>query len=297
MRWPRVDVVFEMVKNYNLLLLRRLMRQWLNSSWNLLFWPPDVVRQWRDAKTARLVIGQWLVLRPKSRLYTPSDGPSIEIHTLHWPDADPRLAEHQQLVFDALALPLNRHVCRIDHGLWLNAVLQSATAEVVVFVDNDCIPLQRGVVERAARFADQQQSFVGIAQCSNHIPGAGGVFAAPAFLAVSRQAWHSLGRPDLRASRRCDVAEELSRAAEAAGLRYQAIHPTSFERAGQWGVYALGAYGPYGIGTVFGGCIFHLYEGRSRQNVDLFVQQCQKVLTNQQQQDQSLTMACASQWW
>jgi len=48
---------------------------------------------------------------------------------------------------------------------------------------------------------------------------------------------------------------------------------------------------------VFGGCIFHLYEGRSRQNVDLFVQQCQKVLTNQQQQDQSLTMACASQWW
>ena len=283
--------------HYDLFLFRRLQQQWFSSSWNLIAWPIDLVRRWHGADRVRQALGEWESVKPKSHLHITSDAPSIEIHTLQWPDADPRLADHQQRIFDAFNLPLNRHVCRIDHGLWLNAVLEQATAQVVMFVDNDCIPLQKGVVERAAHFAHEERSFVGVAQCSNHIPGAAGVFAAPAFLAVSPRAWHNLGRPDMRANRRCDVAEELSRAAEAAGLKYQAIHPTSFERAGQWGVYALGAYGPYGIGTVFGGCIFHLYEGRSRQNVDLFVQQCQTVIASQQGHETNFVMACDSQWW
>jgi hypothetical protein len=107
------------------------------------------------------------------------------------------------------------------------------------------------------------------------------VFAAPAFLAIPPLVWKALSCPDLRATRRADVAEELSQAANRVGLRYRALYPRYYSRPGRWGVYALDNYGDYGIGTVFDESVFHLYEGRMSHNVDLFVAVCQAVIAGQ----------------
>ena len=64
-----------------------------------------------------------------------------EIHSLNWPDSDPRLAEEQKAVFDYFQLPLSQHHRKVDHSLWMDAVLQQSKADVVLFVDNDCVPL------------------------------------------------------------------------------------------------------------------------------------------------------------
>jgi len=200
-----------------------------------------------------------------------------ELHSLAWPTADPRLAEHQAAVFRQFQLPLRQHCIQVDHGAWMDAVLAGSRADVVLFVDNDCVPLSRKVVLQALRYAAEQRSFLGLAQASNHINGGRHVFAAPAFLAVSRMAWKQLGRPSCRSNPRADVAEELSWCAEEQGLTYRAWYPTHYHHASSEGLWRLGHYGHFGIGSVFAERVFHLYQGRFAHNVDLFVQVCDQV--------------------
>jgi hypothetical protein len=159
----------------------------------------------------------------------------------------------------------------------MDVILASSKADVVLFVDNDCVPLARQPVLDAVRYAAEQQSFLGLAQASNHLNGGRHVFAAPAFLAVSRMAWQRLGCPSCRANPRADVAEELSWRAEEQGLVYRAWYPTHYHHPGVEGVWRLHHYGYFGIGTVFAERVFHLYQGRLAHNVDLFVEVCDQI--------------------
>ena len=200
-----------------------------------------------------------------------------EIHSLNWPGSDPHLAKEQKDVFNHFQLPLTQHKRKLDHSLWMDAVLQQSSADVVLFVDNDCVPLTRAAVTEALQWAAQQNSFLGLAQASNHINKGVHVFAAPAFLAISRAAWKRLGQPSCRPTRRGDVAEELSWRAEEEGLPYKAWYPTHFHHPSQEGLWRLGNYGVYGIGSVFADRVFHLYQGRFADNVDLFVRVCNDI--------------------
>ena len=112
-----------------------------------------------------------------------------EIHSLNWPGSDPRLADEQKGVFSHFKLPLTQHHRKLDHGFWMDAVLKQSSADVVLFVDNDCVPLSRSAPIEAIRWAAQHGFLHGLAQASNHINNGVHVFAAPAFLAIARSAW------------------------------------------------------------------------------------------------------------
>ena len=200
-----------------------------------------------------------------------------EIHSLNWPSSDPRLAEEQKAIFDYFRLPLSQHHRKLDHSLWMDAVLQQSRADVVLFVDNDCVPLTRAAVMEALHWAAKQNSFLGLAQATNHINKGVHIFAAPAFLAISRTAWTRLGQPSCRPTQRGDVAEELSWRAEEQGLTYKAWYPTHFHHPSREGLWRLGNYGTYGIGSVFADRVFHLYQGRFADNVELFVRVCTDI--------------------
>lgn len=201
-----------------------------------------------------------------------------EIHSLNWTDSDPRLANEQKNVFNHFELPVRQHHLKLDHSIWMDAVLKQSKADVVLFVDNDCVPLNRSAPMEAIRWAKKHQSFLGIAQASNHIKKGIHVYAAPAFLAISRSAWMRLGQPSCRRTARSDVAEELSWHAEEKGLNYKAWYPTHFHHhPSHKRLWRLGNYGCYGIGSIFAERVFHLYEGRFRRNVDLFVQVCRDI--------------------
>ena len=202
---------------------------------------------------------------------------NAEIHSLNWPGSDPRLAGEQKGVFNHFQLPLTQHHRKLDHSSWMDAVLQQSKADVVLFVDNDCVPLTRAAVMEALQWAAQQNSFLGLAQATNHINKGVHVFAAPAFLAIARTAWTRLGQPSCRPTPRGDVAEELSWRAEEEGLLYKAWYPTHFHHLSREGLWRLGNYGVYGIGSVFADRIFHLYQGRFADNVDLFVRVCNDI--------------------
>jgi hypothetical protein len=204
----------------------------------------------------------------------------VEIHSLSWPNADPRLAESQAAVFSRFCLPIRQHCLRLDHGTWIDLILEQSSSDVLLFVDNDCVPIRPEAVFEAVHFAYSAESFLGLAQASNHIGSGNHVFAAPSFLAVSRSAWVRLGRPSCCPNARADVAEELSWRAEESNLVYRAWYPTHYHHASSDGPWRLGHYGYFGIGSVYADRVVHLYQGRLSDHVDLFVDICSRILAD-----------------
>lgn len=203
---------------------------------------------------------------------------SVELHTLAWPNTNDKLVSAHYKVNRHFGLNIQYTREQIPHGEWMNRILQSSTADVVGFLDIDCIPLNRSAVENAAAWAAHNKSFVGIAQCSNHIPPASHIFAAPAFFFIHRQAWLDLGRPTFSETQHADVAENVSYAAEVARLRYRTLYPTHYTLAPKEGIWPLHTYGVFGIGTVFETGVYHLYQGRFADHVNLFSKVCDQVV-------------------
>ena len=87
-----------------------------------------------------------------------------ELHSLNWPGSDPRLAREQSAVFQHLQVPLKQHQLKADHSRWMDAVLMQSNADVVLFVDNDCVPLNQEAVMEAIGWAGRNHSFLGLNQ-------------------------------------------------------------------------------------------------------------------------------------
>ncbi|PIQ27185.1 hypothetical protein COW36_16665 [bacterium (Candidatus Blackallbacteria) CG17_big_fil_post_rev_8_21_14_2_50_48_46] len=201
-----------------------------------------------------------------------------EIHCLYWDNTDPRMVEAHQRVMRQFEIPVNYFSENLPHGFWMNEILRLSEADVIGFLDIDCVPLHKGIIFQLMNFAHQYQSFVGPAQVSNHLAQVPHVFAAPSCLFLSKKAYEQLGRPSLIENERADVAEELSFQAEAQGLRYRAMYPTRFEHAPENELWALGNYGIYGIGTLYDDQLYHLFQARFSQHLALFLTRCEQIL-------------------
>ncbi len=215
----------------------------------------------------------------------------MKIHTLAWDNTDQRMIDSHKMVSDHFGLDVVYTFENIPHGQWMNDVMASCDEDVVGFLDIDCIPTNRDIVDASYRYALNNESFVGIAQSTNHIRPGAHIFAAPAFFFISKKTWLRLGRPTFDQTRNADIAENVSYAAEQAGLTYKALYPTHYERASTEGVWRLGNYGCYGIGTHFAGGVFHLYQGRLALNIERFVQRCGDVVANKFSLDDALDCA------
>ena len=201
----------------------------------------------------------------------------MKFHTLAWPDVDKRITAAHQSVTQHLGVEVQYTFEAVDHGRWMNNAMMNSPDEIIGFMDIDCVPTNRGVVLKASSYVEWTQSLVGLAQVSNHIAPAIHVFAAPAFFIIHRATWIRLGMPTFEASAGADVAESVSYAAEGKALRYRVLYPTHYERAPHEGAWHLGNYGSYGIGTVFHGGVYHLYQGRLGAHADLFAKRCNQI--------------------
>ena len=201
----------------------------------------------------------------------------IEYHSLHWDNVDQEMLHAHKRVMQHFAIPMNYHNLNgANHGLWMEWVLKESKSDVVIFFEPDCIPLNNKFLDYV-RYAGKNKSFVGIAQVSNHIPPKSHIYAAPGFYCISKEAYNLLGQPSFTETRRSDTAEEISYMAEEKGLRYRALMPTYFYKEPEEGLWPLSNLGYYGIGTVFDNSVFHLYQSRMAQNIELFVSVCGQV--------------------
>jgi hypothetical protein len=167
-----------------------------------------------------------------------------------------------------------------NHGMWMQWVINNSSSDVIVFMEPDCIPLNKSYLEYI-KYVNRNDTFVGIAQVSNHIPPKSHIYAAPAFYAISKKAYDKLGRPSFTETRRSDTAEEICYMAEDKGMKYRALMPTYFEKPSSKGIWPLSNLGYYGIGTVFDNSIYHLYQSRMAENIEMFVKRCDQVIKDE----------------
>jgi hypothetical protein len=132
-------------------------------------------------------------------------------------------------------------------------------------------------VIEAAKYSYENISIFGIAQASNHIPPGDFIFCGPSFLAISVDAWKSVGSPPLREFPGYDVAEYLSYLILKSNKKYFSLLPEYFhEHSGDF----LHCFGEYGIGTYYEGGVFHLWQARNGRFLNYFITACNSVLNS-----------------
>ena len=202
----------------------------------------------------------------------------LQINSLHWDNYNPDMLQAHKDVMEHLDIKVNYHQQKLNHGIWMDHVMKTSKADVVGFIEPDCIPITKQIVLDAAKYAYDNKSFVGIAQVANHLGTKSHIYAAPAFYFIHKECWDKMGQPTFRETLRADVAEEVTYRAEELGIRYRTYYPDFFEREPEEGLWPLGSYGYYGVGTVFHNSIYHLYQGRMGNNAELYVQRCKDVI-------------------
>lgn len=202
----------------------------------------------------------------------------VELHSFHWDNFNPDiLASHKKLMaFYGLNVQYTQE--NIPHGEWLTQVVSQSTKKVIGIIEPDVIPLTPDIVLQTAQYVYEYDTFVGCAQVSNHKHPASHIFASPAFFFITPPCYAKLGKPSFMPTHRADVAEELSYKAEEIGIRYRTLYPTYYEASPPNGVWLLGSYGYYGIGTVFHDSVYHLFQSRNAKNVELFVKRVDEVI-------------------
>ncbi len=202
----------------------------------------------------------------------------VEFNSLHWNNVDKDMLAAHQRIMEYFKIPMNYHNRDgFNHGSWMQWVINNSTSDVIVFMEPDCIPLNKCYIDYI-RYAYRNGTFVGIAQVSNHIPPKSHIYAAPGFYAVSKKAYDRLGQPSFTETHRSDTAEEICYMAEEIGIKYRALMPTYFEKPSSEGIWPLSNLGYYGIGTIFDNSIYHLYQSRMAENIEMFVKRCDEVI-------------------
>ena len=203
---------------------------------------------------------------------------TVSINTLYWPNTDPNIVKSHSDVMKHLGLEVNYTIDERNHGGWMDAAMEHLDADIICFLDIDCVLTNLKVFEDTLDWVAKNKSFAGIAQVSNHIKPASHIYAAPAFLMVHKDAWRYLQKPTFAETPWADVAENFSYAAEMGGLKYKTLMPTHYYKRPEGERWFLHSYGEYGIGTHFEGGVFHLYQGRHPQNQQLFKRVCRDII-------------------
>lgn len=201
----------------------------------------------------------------------------IEFNTMYWDNTPNDIVQSHKTVTEHFGIPVNYYPENTNHGLWMDRVCRQSNSDIIGFFDSDCVPLNYDKIMECVKYIQQSKSFLGVAQVSNHIPPKSHVYAAPAFYLIHKQCWERL-QTSFTETRRSDVGEELTYNAEANGIRYRCLYPDTFESEPTEGLWPLGNYGYYGIGTTFAGTVYHLYQARMGQNIALFKTRCEEVV-------------------
>jgi len=139
------------------------------------------------------------------------------------------------------------------HGNFMTSVLEKEK-DIACFLDIDCLPYKKSVLEKSYSWAKDNKSFVGHAQNISHTNMRNHIYAAASLLFVSKEAWNNLGSPSMswfvQNGNQIDTAQILTLRADQIGMEYQLMYPLGWDEGDG---YKLGGYGRYGTGTWYPG--------------------------------------------
>jgi hypothetical protein len=183
----------------------------------------------------------------------------MKFHTFYTKNLPEQLISDHQKICDKLELEVQYHIeDAIDdyntlytaHGKFMTSMMQQE--KVACFLDIDCIPHNKKLIETAYDWAVKNKSFVGNAQNISHTQMRNRLYAAASFLIVTQDAWNTLGNPDLswfvQDGIQIDTTQILSLRADEIGFPYQLMYPIGYDGDNH---RMLGSYGNYGTGTLY----------------------------------------------
>ena len=207
----------------------------------------------------------------------------MEIHTLYWTNTDPMFVDYHKAIMKKFNININYTNKNLDHGLWMDQIINNSSSEVIAFIDVDCVITNPVIVQKCNKFALEKKTIVGIAQVSNLIFPATHIHIGAGFFFINRETWEKIGKPSFDKFRlnlfnffkkKYDYAEGVCYKFEEAGVKCKAFYPSYFQ-VKKW---PLHNYGNYGIGTYYNEGIYHLYESRYNKNKSFFKKKCEQIL-------------------
>lgn len=205
----------------------------------------------------------------------------VSIHSLYWDNAADLMTIHKEVMHHFGVNVNYHHYDGVRHGQFCNEIMRLDDSDIIGFMDIDCVPTNREVVDRFVNWAYVNDSFIGLAQSSNHIPPATHISAACTFFFITKNCYEYLGKPSFLENHRSDVSQELSHVADEMGKTYRAVYPICYDKAPPEGKWRLNNYGYFGIGTYYTGGIYNLFQGRYKENRDLFRKRCTQIINNE----------------
>lgn len=205
-------------------------------------------------------------------------GIKISINTFYYPGSNEKFVQAHKNVMKHFNIPVNYVEKTIQHAEFMEETIRSSDADVVGFLDIDCIPLTKNSINDLVKYVAKNKSIAGNVQATNHLYPMSHLFVAPSCFFIWKDLYKVMGSPTFYPTDQTDVAQYVSHIAEQYGVRPKALYPTHFEDEPEEGVWWLHNYGLYGVGTVFDGKFYHLFQSRFEKNIEMFIKRCDEVI-------------------
>jgi len=185
--------------------------------------------------------------------------------------ANPEMLKAQSKVMANFKIEHEQILTDLSHSAAIDFYVTLHKADVYIFFDLDCIPLNDTIVKRAIEYAKAGKVF-GCAQNANHIPN-NKDYASSFFIAFSEETFNKVERPSFAAHQYGDVASELSY--RIGHKNVALLYPTKCENV-KW---QLSNGDVFGLGTTYGNDIYHAFESRHHNESEgMFLNKCKEVL-------------------
>lgn len=214
----------------------------------------------------------------------------MKFHTFYTKNLPEQLIEDHKKVSNHIGIEVEYHVQdTIDnydevytaHGNFMTSMMENE--EVACFLDIDCLPHNKELLEKAYSWAVKNKSFVGNAQNISHTPMRNHIYAAASFLIVSKDAWNTLGNPNfswfMQNGVQIDTAQLLTLRADQIGMPYQLMYPIGYDGPDE---YKLSGYGMYGTGTLYPATWHYFRISKFKNSIpDLWTNRVNNILKDQ----------------
>ena len=203
----------------------------------------------------------------------------LGVFSLYWDNIDERFPYCQKTVMNHFGLDVIQHkIHGFTHSDWMDWVLTYPgfrNISVFLFLDIDCFPTDPTALNRAFDAATHER-ILGCAQSAAHLTRPTDIYAGPFFLCLSRKTYDYIGRPSARCDADFDVAQRITVAARGLDVGIDYLWPTDVA-VPKW---KLGNDKMFGIGTTYDNCVFHLFESRTNQYIELLMERASAVLAS-----------------
>lgn len=214
----------------------------------------------------------------------------MKFHTFYTKNLPEQLITDHKKVCDHIGIEVEYHIhdsitdydtLYTSHGEFMTSVMEQE--EVACFLDIDCLPHNKELIEKAYNWAVENKSFVGNAQNISHTQMRNHIYAAASFLIVTKNAWNNLGNPGfswfMQNEIQIDTAQILTLRADQIGMPYQLMYPVGYDQPQE---YKLSGYGTYGTGTLYPATWHYFRISKFKDSIpDLWTTRVNNILDNQ----------------